>query len=360
MIKSTLPENRNVPYIKTNIDDRNFKNYERPKKKEQLIKQWKRTEWGKDWEYVPDHRKEGLEKSKEFFENGQKDSAKIVTWMVKNKTYIWTDNEGDALIPHPVYEVRRKNKEGQETHDTRTYSIKQILWDKEKVYQKSNKSLMQSQNEVLLRQVATSFTTKYFKDRIKRYADAKELIETVPYKKDDYRYLINETIAVYVNKDKYIPKELGEIKNGFLPPYIYVISEKGCGNLNNLVVDRLIEPSIKVILDFEMMLDLAEQAINAVFHLHSLGIAHRHVNIHNYIVSDLRENSDNNTHRRLSPKIKLDNFQYCKEIDKMKPFETPINHHPDQGKYDESVDIWGLGQVLYHIFSGYITGGSDK
>jgi len=248
--------------------------------------------------------------------------------------------------------------------------MKQVLWDTD--YQE-RKHAIRSQSEVTLHWVAQMGRTWY--------------PNTTPTaQRVDYSPSIVRIENIYVNREETVPNcvqhssSKNEVKN--FPSYLYVVMERGGVNLLNHILtdttpaDRLqpkdktteiaassstepfndiqtspvISKSINANLNFNNKLDLAQQAINAVFHLHSLGIAHRDIKATNFVLF-----TDN--------QLKLLDFGWAKQDKKDGSLQTPMPgtegvRPPEVANFNPrnynlpSVDIWCSGLLLYFIFTG--------
>lgn len=129
------------------------------------------------------------------------------------------------------------------------------------------------------------------------------------------------------------------------PDYIYIVMEllRG-GDLYEYISKkqfRLPESRVR---------NIIHSLATALYYLHSYGIVHRDIKLDNVLIVDESDDSD----------VKLVDFGLSKMIGPneyaLEPYGTYGYAAPEllqQNPYDASVDIWGLGVVLYILLAGH-------
>ena len=237
----------------------------------------------------------------------------------------------------------------------------------------------------------SSFNSK--NNIIKKGEIIKNFVDNPKYSINNFKFIRNENNKIIcIQKGKYHETLLAKnIKNEKLYSIKHIIKESLKDNKDekiNLIQNeiniqkRLIHPNILRLYSFfedeknylivfeyaknniyskikkegklkeEMAYNIFTQILSSLYFLHTNNYIHRNIRPENILINENNE-------------IKLTNFSYCTEI-KDKKLTTIIKNKVEyispemirEQPYNQSIDIWSIGVLLYYILHGYSPFGS--
>ena len=181
--------------------------------------------------------------------------------------------------------------------------------------------------------------------------------------KSDKMYAIKHIFKNKYNSKKEINEMINQeikIQRSLIHPNIIRLYSYFEDNNNYLIVLEPARKSIAKILkqkgkyNEEDAFNIFIQIVSALYFLHTNNLIHRNIMPENIVINDNNE-------------IKLCDFSYCTEINK--PISTIINFNkleytpPEiirEQPYDQSIDIWTIGVLLYELLHGYSPFGNSE
>ncbi|CAD8098996.1 unnamed protein product [Paramecium primaurelia] len=128
----------------------------------------------------------------------------------------------------------------------------------------------------------------------------------------------------------------------------YIVMEKGDGTLTDLLQSQDFKQ-----LNFLQKIKLFQQIVNGIYELHSRNIIHRDLKPDNIIYFKQKQKIilkliDTGQMNQLNDKV-----QFLTDIVGTENYRAP-EYYLQNIKYNEKVDIWGLGLIFYHMITDQI------